>query len=91
MEYLIPCILRDLSYNLSKMAVKVLESPTLSGLVTHSFAVREEGMHHELVTHSFAFVRKECVMTPIVSAGEANCEKVPKNRKVTYDYAITFK
>lgn len=46
------------------MAVKFLESPTLSGLVTHSFAVREEGMHHELVTHSFAFVRKEGVMSP---------------------------
>ena len=65
MEHLIPCILWDLSFNLSKMAVEFLESLssshaalTLLGLVTHSFAVREEGMRHKLVTHSFA-VREE--------------------------------
>ena len=73
----------------------------LLGLVTHSFAICEEGMRDELVTHSFA-VREEGMRHELlkrswernvsralkVSAWVANCKKAHKNREVTLDHIM---
>ena len=72
MEHLIPCILWDLSFNLSKMAAKFLESHSSS----HTECTDALGWSHipllfvrmECITSSsripLLFVRKECITSP---------------------------